>query len=73
MQAEKLTPSERLNYNIEAILMLKRLEKGERELDFSAQEVLSKYVGWGGLADVFDETKVGQWEVTRNFFKRKFN
>lgn len=69
MQAEKLTPSERLNYNIEAILMLKRLEKGERELDFSAQEVLSKYVGWGGLADVFDETKVGQWEVTRNFLK----
>lgn len=65
----KLSPSERLNNNLEAISMLNRVEKGERELDVTAQEVLAKYVGWGGLSDVFDETKTGQWEVARNFLK----
>lgn len=73
VQAEKLTPSERLNNNLEAISMLKRLEKGERELDLTAQEVLAKYVGWGGLADVFDEDKTGQWEVARNFLKENLS
>ncbi len=66
---EKLSPSERLNNNLEAISMLNRVEKGERELDVTAQEVLAKYVGWGGLSEVFDETKTGQWEVARNFLK----
>ena len=66
---EKLSPSERLNNNFEAISMLNRIERGERDLDINAQEVLSKYVGWGGLADIFDESKKGQWEVARNFLK----
>lgn len=71
---ESLTPSERLNNNLEAILMLKRIENGQRDLDINAQEVLSKYVGWGGLADVFDETKVGgQWEIARNFLKENLS
>lgn len=69
VQAEILSPSERLNYNLEAISMLKRIERGERELDLSAQKVLAKYVGWGGLAKVFDESKLGQWELPRNFLK----
>lgn len=56
---EKLSPSERLNNNLEAISMLNRVENGQRELDSTAQEVLAKYVGWGGLADVFDEEKGG--------------
>ncbi|CAL7907996.1 Helicase [Fusobacterium necrophorum subsp. funduliforme] len=73
MQIEKLTPSERLNYNIEAISMLKRIESGERQLDYTAQEVLAKYVGWGGLPDVFDEKKGGQWEVARNFLKKNIS
>lgn len=71
--AEKLTPSERLNYNLEAISMLGRIERGERELDETAQAVLAKYVGWGGLADVFDETKKGQWETARNFLKENLS
>ncbi|WP_371821676.1 helicase-related protein [Gemella sp. zg-1178] len=69
VQAEKLSPSERLNHNLEAISMLKRIEEGQRKLDTTAQEVLAKYVGWGGLAEVFDEDKKGQWEVARNFLK----
>lgn len=70
---EKLTPSERLNNNLEAISMLNRVERGERELDSTAQEVLAKYVGWGGLADVFDESKEGQWEVARSFLKENLS
>lgn len=66
---DRLSPSERLNNNLEAISMLNRVEKGERELDSMAQEVLAKYVGWGGLSEVFDEEKGGQWEKAREFLK----
>lgn len=70
---KKLSPSERLNNNLEAISMLNRVESGQRELDITAQEVLAKYVGWGGLADVFDESKEGQWEVVRSFLKENLS
>lgn len=66
---ENLEPSKRLVNNVEAIMMLKNIEEGESELNAEAQAVLAKYVGWGGLADVFDETKSGQWEAVRNFLK----
>ncbi|MFG6054925.1 N-6 DNA methylase, partial [Fusobacterium animalis] len=33
------------------------------------KDMLAKYVGWGGLADVFDESKKGQWENSREFLK----
>ena len=69
----KLSPSERLNNNLEAISMLSRIESGQRELDSTAQEVLARYVGWGGLADVFDESKEGQWEVARSFLKENLS
>lgn len=70
---DKLSPSERLNNNLEAISMLNRIERGERDLDITAQEVLAKYVGWGGLADVFDESKEGKWEVARSFLKENLS
>ncbi|HEO4472309.1 TPA: DEAD/DEAH box helicase family protein [Streptococcus agalactiae] len=69
----KLSPSERLNNNLEAISMLSRIESGQRELDSTAQEVLARYVGWGGLADVFDEEKGGQWKEARNFLKENLS
>ena len=69
----KLSPSERLNNNLEAISMLNRVGSGERELDITAQEVLAKYVGWGGLADVFDESKDGQWKEARAFLKENLS
>nr|WP_278924955.1 helicase-related protein [Streptococcus canis] len=70
---EKLSPSERLNNNLEAISMLSRIESGQRELDITAQEVLARYVGWGGLADVFDEEKGGQWKEARSFLKENLS
>ncbi|CQH34522.1 helicase-related protein [Streptococcus agalactiae] len=70
---DKLSPSERLNNNLEAISMLSRIESGQRELDSTAQEVLARYVGWGGLADVFDEEKGGQWKEVRSFLKENLS
>ena len=43
--------------NMDAINLLKELEFDGRQATPDEQEVLSKYVGWGGLADAFDETK----------------
>ena len=49
------TPGERYANNVKAIRLLKRLEAEERLATPEEQEVLAKYVGWGGLADCFDE------------------
>ena len=70
---EKLSPSERLNQNLEAISMLNRVESGQRELDSTSQEVLARYVGWGGLSEVFDESKEGQWKEARAFLKENLS
>ena len=43
--------------NMDAINLLKELEFGGRQATPEEQTVLAKYVGWGGLADAFDETK----------------
>lgn len=49
------TPGERFNNNVRAIRLLKRLEAEDRLATPEEQEVLARYVGWGGLADCFDE------------------
>ena len=43
--------------NMDAINLLKELELDGRQATPEEQVILSKYVGWGGLADAFDETK----------------
>ena len=43
--------------NMDAINLLKELEFDGRPATPEEQVILSKYVGWGGLADAFDETK----------------
>ena len=42
---------------MDAIHLLKELEFDGRQATPEEQETLSKYVGWGGLADAFDRTK----------------
>lgn len=49
------TRSEKYAANIAAIRTLKQIEAEERLATSEEQEVLSRYVGWGGLADCFDE------------------
>lgn len=53
----KRTPKERYNDNVAAIRLLFSLEKQGRNATKDEQDILSRYVGWGGLADVFDESK----------------
>lgn len=51
------TPKEKVKRNIEAIKLLHKLEDENRLANSEEQNILSKYVGWGGLPDVFDESK----------------
>lgn len=46
--------------NIEAIRLLKYLEENGFQASPEQQEVLSRYVGWGGIPEVFDESK-SEW------------
>ena len=50
------TPSEKYAANAAAIRTLKQIEAEERLATPEEQEILSRYVGWGGLADCFEET-----------------
>lgn len=50
-------PKQRYRFNIEAISLLKKIEGENRTASPEEQEVLSRYVGWGGLQEAFDETK----------------
>ena len=56
------TPKEKFRANIMAIQLLKKCEDEKRNATSEEQEILSRYVGWGGLADAFDETKAA-WET----------
>lgn len=51
------TAKEKFQRNVEAIRTLETIESEKRPATNEEQEVLSKYVGWGGLAEAFDETK----------------
>ncbi len=48
---------EKFARNVSAIQTLKKMETENRRATPEEQEILSHYVGWGGLADVFDESK----------------
>lgn len=50
-------PKQKFARNIEAIQTLRTLEQKHRGATAEEQQVLSQYVGWGGLADVFDPNK----------------
>lgn len=51
------TVKEKFARNILAIQTLKQLETENRRATTEEQEILSQYVGWGGLADAFDDSK----------------
>lgn len=48
-------PLERFQRNLDAIRILKAIETENRTATPEEQAVLAQYVGWGGLADFFDE------------------
>ncbi len=50
-------PKAHYKMNVEAIRLLRQLQAENRQATPAEQDTLSKYVGWGGLADAFDESK----------------
>lgn len=54
------SPREKFINNVEAIKVLKKCEEENRFATPQEQEILSKYVGWGGLPQAFDE-KDSSW------------
>lgn len=57
MENPTFLPKSKYRQNIEAIKTLLRIENEDRYATPEEQDILAKYVGWGGLADVFDATK----------------
>ena len=53
-------PKQKFACNIDAIRTLQAIEAEGRSATPEEQEILSQYVGWGGLADAFDPDK-GSW------------
>ena len=62
------SPREKFNNNVEAIRVLKKCEEENRFATSQEQEILSKYVGWGGLTQAFDE-KDSSWSNEYNILK----
>ena len=50
----------RFRANVDAIRLIKQLESEGRYATAEEQEVLSKYVGWGGLSNAFGELRYNQ-------------
>ena len=50
-------PKAKFQANVEAIKLLKYLEESTGQATPEQQKILSRYVGWGGLADAFDPDK----------------
>ena len=67
------TPSERYQNNIAAIRLLKQLERENRLATPEEQEILSQYVGWGGLADCFEETNRNYLELKSLLTQEEYN
>lgn len=48
---------EKFQNNLRAIEVLHIIEREKRPATYDEQKILSKYVGWGGLADAFDSAR----------------
>lgn len=56
----------KIEANLAAISLVKELEKHGRQASFEEQEVLAKYVGWGGLANNFFDEYNSTYAVERD-------
>ena len=60
-QSELGGAKQRFRNNLEAIKLVNRLINSQKEATDDEKKVLAKYVGWGGLAQVFDEHNIA-WQ-----------
>lgn len=68
------SPREKFNNNVEAIIVLKKCEEENRFATPQEQEILSKYVGWGGLPQAFDEKDYSwsnEYSILKNLLDEK--
>ena len=61
-EVKEVNKKERFHRNYAAITVLKRCEQENRFATPEEQIILSKYVGWGGIPEVFDE-RAGAWQT----------
>lgn len=65
---------EKFNNNVDAIRVLKKCEEENRFATPQEQEILSKYVGWGGLPQAFDEKDYSwsnEYSILKNLLDEK--
>ena len=61
-QVEEVNKKERFHRNYAAITVLKRCQQENRFATPDEQKILSRYVGWGGIPEAFDE-RAGAWHT----------
>lgn len=64
-----MTKAEKVQANLSAIKLVKALEADNRLADSAEQEILSNYVGWGGLANDFFDSKINRFVKERDELK----
>ena len=65
---EEVNKKERFHRNYAAIFVLKECQKENRFATPEEQIILSKYVGWGGIPEAFDE-RAGSWQSEYTMLK----
>ena len=73
-EQSSFSPKTKFKQNIAAIQLLQILEMEERYATPQEQEILAKYVGWGGLADAFDARKTAwknEYEKLKNLLSEQ--
>ena len=65
---EEVNKKERFHRNYAAISVLKECQKENRFATSEEQIILSKYVGWGGIPEAFDE-RAGSWQSEYTMLK----
>lgn len=66
---KKMTKAEKVQANLSAVKLVKALEADNRLADSAEQEILSNYVGWGGLANDFFDSKINRFAKERDELK----
>ena len=61
-EIEEVNKKERFHRNYAAITVLKRCQEENRFATPDEQKILSRYVGWGGIPEAFDE-RAGAWHT----------
>ena len=64
-----MTKAAKVQANLSAIKLVKALEADNRLADSAEQEILSNYVGWGGLANDFFDSKINRFAKERDELK----